>query len=60
MFLHKGAYSELINTYDGIADWIVESGEELRDLPIIEKYLNRDPRRTKPENLKTEIYVPVL
>ncbi len=59
MFLHKGAYTELINTYDGVADWIVESGVELRDLPIIEKYLNRDPRRTKPENLKTEIYIPI-
>lgn len=60
MFLHKGAYTELINTYDGVTDWIVESGVELRDLPIIEKYLNRDPRRTKPENLLTEIYVPIV
>jgi AraC family transcriptional regulator len=59
IFLHKGAYTELINTYDGVADWIVESESEVRDLPIIEKYLNRDPRRTKPENLKTEIYVPI-
>lgn len=60
MFLHKGAYTELINTYDGVANWIVESGIQVRDLPIIEKYLNRDPRRTKPEKLKTEIYVPII
>lgn len=60
MFLHKGSYETLINTYDGVADWIVESSVELRDLPIIEKYLNRDPRRTKEENLKTEIYVPII
>jgi len=59
VFLHKGAYTELINTYNGVADWIVESGSEVRDLPIIEKYLNSDPRSTKPENLKTEIYIPV-
>jgi AraC family transcriptional regulator len=26
---------------------------------MFEKYLNRDPRRTKPENLRTEIYVPI-
>lgn len=59
MFLHKGAYSDLITTYDGVADWIVENESEVRDLPIIEKYLNRYPRSTKPENLKTEIYVPI-
>ena len=59
MFLHKGAYENLKNTYDEIGDWIVESGVEVRDSPMFEKYLNRDPRRTKPENLKTEIYVPL-
>ena len=59
MFLHKGAYENLKSTYDKIGDWIVESGVEVRDLPMFEKYLNRDPRRTKPENLKTEIYVPI-
>jgi len=60
MFLHKGAYENLKSTYDEIGDWIVQSKVELRDLPMFEKYLNRDPRRTKVENLKTEIYVPLL
>ena len=59
MFLHKGAYENLKLTYDMIGDWIVESGTNLGDKPMFEKYLNRDPRRTKPENLKTEIYVPI-
>ena len=59
MFLHKGPYENLNETYDKIGDWIVESGAEIRDLPKFEKYLNRDPRRTKPENLRTEIYVPL-
>ncbi len=59
MFLHRGAYENLKATYDEIGDWIVESGLDVRDLPMFEKYLNRDPRRTKPENLKTEIYVPL-
>jgi AraC family transcriptional regulator len=59
MFLHKGAYENLKATYDEIGDWIVESDFEVRDLPMFEKYLNRDPRRTKPANLKTEIYVPL-
>ena len=59
MFLHKGSYDGLKNAYEEVADWIVQSGEELRECPIFEKYLNRDPRRTKPENLRTEIYVPI-
>ena len=59
MFLHKGAYENLKATYDEIGDWIVENNFEVRDLPMFEKYLNRDPRRTKPENLKTKIYVPL-
>jgi AraC family transcriptional regulator len=28
--------------------------------PCFEKYLYRDPRRTKPENLRTEIWIPVV
>lgn len=59
MFLHKGAYENLKITYDMMMDWVVQSGVKLRDKPIVEKYLNRDPRRTKPENLRTEIYVPI-
>ncbi len=59
MFIHKGAYENLKSTYDMIGDWIVESGIKIEDKPMFEKYLNRDPRRTKPENLKTEIYVPI-
>ena len=59
MFLHKGSYDGLKATYSQIGDWIVESGVMLRDEPMFEKYLNRDPRRTKPENLRTEIYVPL-
>ncbi|ADG94365.1 transcriptional regulator, AraC family [Arcobacter nitrofigilis DSM 7299] len=60
MFLHKGSYTELINTYDGVSDWIVESGVELRDLPIVEKYLNKNPITCKPEDLRTEIYIPLV
>jgi len=60
MFLHKGSYDKLKSVYAEIGDWIVESGVMLRDEPMFEKYLNRDPRRTKPENLRTEIYVPIV
>ena len=54
MFIHKGAYENLKSTYDIIKDWIVESGTNLGDKPMFERYLSRDPRRIKPE-----IYVPI-
>ena len=60
VFLHEGAYENLGTTYDAIGDWIIESGTEVRDVPKFEKYLNRDPKRTKPENLRTEIYLPIV
>lgn len=60
VFLHKGAYTGLSETYRSIfAGWLPNSGYTLREAPCFEKYLNRDPRRTKPENLRTEIWVPV-
>ncbi len=60
VFLHMGPYTSFHKTYDYImAQWYPESGEKFRNLPCFEIYLNRDPRRTKPENLKTEIYMPI-
>ena len=60
VFLHKGSYQKLANSYSYIfSDWLSECKYKLRDLPCFEMYLNRDPRRTKPENLKTEIYIPI-
>lgn len=60
VFLHKGPYKNFTKTYDYIMrEWYPASKEKFRDLPCFEKYLNRDPRRTKPENLRTEIHVPI-
>jgi AraC family transcriptional regulator len=60
VFLHKGPYSNLNQTYNYImAEWYPASGEKFRELPCFEMYLNRDPGKTKPENLKTAIYVPI-
>lgn len=59
-FLHKGPYDKFRETYGYIFNkWLPESNHKLRDNPCFEIYLNKDPRRTKPENLKTEIYVPI-
>ncbi|WP_198552895.1 AraC family transcriptional regulator [Psychromonas sp. Urea-02u-13] len=60
LFLHKGAYETLSESYNFIYnDWLMNSDFELRDIPCFEEYLNRDPRKTKPENLKTLIYIPL-
>ena len=59
-FIHAGPYENFPETFQFIFnDWLPESGMSLRDEPCFEIYLNRNPRKTKPENLKTEIYVPV-
>lgn len=59
-FLHKGAYENFKETYSSIFnEWLPESQYQLHDKPCFEIYLNRDPRRTKPENLKTEVYIPI-
>ncbi len=59
MFLHKGPYSGFQDLYNYIYGvWLQESGVELREQPCFEKYLN-SPDKTKPENLKTEVYIPI-
>jgi AraC family transcriptional regulator len=59
VFTHKGPYEKLENSYDYIfGKWLHESGNELRNAPCFEKYLN-GPEKTKPEKLRTEIYVPI-
>ena len=58
-YLHKGSYEKLKDVYNQMIGYIVEHEMSMADRPPFEKYLNRDPRRTKPENLKTEIYIPI-
>ncbi len=59
VFLHQGPYDQLSETYRGIfGQWLPASGTALRDSPCLEIYLN-DPQRTKPENLKTDICIPI-
>jgi AraC family transcriptional regulator len=60
VFLHRGPYQEMGHTLRGIfAGWLPASGARLRECPTFERYLNRDPRRTKPANLRTEIWLPL-
>lgn len=59
MFLYKGSYEHLDAVYDTIyARLLPENNLRLRNEHGFEKYLNH-PDKTKPEKLKTEIYIPV-
>lgn len=59
VFLYQGPYNTLGVVYDTIfVQWLPESGCELRNVPMFEKYMN-DPSKITPEKLKTEIYIPV-
>lgn len=63
LFLYKGSYEHLQAVYDTIyGKYIPEMECTLRhepDMPSAERYMN-DPRNTAPEDLLTEIYVPVV
>jgi AraC family transcriptional regulator len=57
--LHKGPYEGLKQVYADMVQYMIAHELTMADRPPFERYLNRDPRRTKPENLKTEIYIPL-
>lgn len=60
VFIYTGEYNKLGLAYDRIyGELLAESGLEARGNYCYEKYVS-DPRRTVPEKLKTEIYIPVL
>lgn len=57
---HKGPYSTLWQTWNRIFNqWIFTSGFTIRQEHSFEVYLNNS-RNTAPEDLVTEIYIPVL
>lgn len=59
VFLHAGSYGGFQQTYDQIfKSWLPGSGENLREEPCFEIYLNR-PDQVKPEDLRTEIWLPI-
>ncbi|MEL6329176.1 MAG: GyrI-like domain-containing protein [Planctomycetota bacterium] len=55
----KGPYERLDEAYGWLCGrWLAESGRELADRPPFEVYLN-NPMDTKPEDLLTEIHMPL-
>jgi len=58
-FIHQGPYKDLYHTYDYIyKDWYLKNTITLGNQPCFSVYLT-SPKTTDPENLLTEIYVPV-
>jgi AraC family transcriptional regulator len=59
VFLHAGPYDSFRETYDQIfTSWLPQSQAQRRDEPCFELYLNA-PDQAKPEDLRTEIWVPI-
>ena len=56
---HRGPYSGLPDAYRWIfREWVPKIGRQLRSGPCFEIYVN-DPATTPPEDLLTEIHVPL-
>jgi len=57
--VHVGPYPELRTAYDWLYQtWLPDSGEELRDLPCLEEYLNH-PRQVPAKDLRTAVLLPL-
>ena len=61
--IHEGPYENFPETYNTLCARITSEPidgvqYELAEPPALEKYLN-DPRKTKPEDLRTEVWMPV-
>ncbi len=56
---HKGPYADMRAAYEWLyGEWLLQSGKEPADQPVYEVYLN-NPRDTAPNDLLTEIYLPL-
>jgi AraC family transcriptional regulator len=56
---HHGPYATLRSAYDWLyGKWLPESGEEPRNAPPIELYVN-DPRTTPTDQLRTDVRLPL-
>lgn len=56
---HKGPYADMRAAYQWLyGTWLLQSGKEIADAPILEAYLN-NPRDTPPTELLTEICLPL-
>ena len=58
--VHTGPYTELETAYDWLyRTWLPTSGQDPRDLPCVEEYLN-DPRQVPAKDLETAVMMPLV
>lgn len=55
--LHRGPYEKTEETIAAILEWMETNGYQPSG-PILERYLDMNPQELKPEDLKTEIWIP--
>jgi len=59
VFSYKGSYDNWGEVYDIIYDeWLIYSAYDLRNVPVMEKYLN-SPLQSEANELNIEIYLPI-
>lgn len=59
LFMHKGPYDTIWRTWQAAyRDWLPTSGEDLRDAPPYEVYLN-NANEVAAEEVLTAIYIPI-
>ncbi len=60
VFTHTGHYEKLEQTYNQIIkNWLPNTNYDLMNAPAFESYLNPELLESAPEQLKTEIYIPI-
>lgn len=60
VFFHHGPYEDSSRVYSYIfGTWLHQTQYQLRDEPCFSLYLDQDPRQVRPEELRTEIYIPI-
>jgi AraC family transcriptional regulator len=55
--VHKGPYAEAGKTIVKITEWMAANGCAPAG-PVLERYLDMNPSEMRPENLRTEIWIP--
>jgi len=58
VYLYVGPYEKVGDAYGKVFQFIEQNGYKMAG-PAMEKYLDMNPQAVKPEDLKTEINVPV-
>lgn len=55
--LHKGPYETVVQTIFKILEWM-KTNACVPAGPVMERYLDMDPSSVKPEELRTEVWIP--